>query len=239
MARRSDGEFLASYDPSAYPPVAVTVDVVILTVVAGRLSVLLIRRADPPHRGRWAIPGGFVEPRETLPTAARRELKEETGIDGSFHIEQLAAYGDPGRDPRMRVVSVAYLAMVPDLTAPVAGSDARAARVWTVADVLDSSRVPLAFDHRRILTDAVERARGKLEYTSLATTFLEEPFTLADLRRVYETVWGVPLHAANFRRKVLSTPGFVVPTGEVRGRGRAELYRRGGVTGLHPAILRP
>jgi 8-oxo-dGTP diphosphatase len=125
------------------------------------------------------------------------------------------------------------------VAAPGAGSDASEARFWPVADALDRRRVPLAFDHHRILADAVDRARAKLEYTSLATTFLDDPFTIADLRRVYETVWGVRLHAANFRRKVLSTPGFVVPTGEVRGRGRAELYRRGTVTRLHPAILRP
>jgi 8-oxo-dGTP diphosphatase len=240
--RRPDDEeraFLASYDPSAYPPVAVTVDVVILTILDGQLSVLLIRRGDHPYRGRWAIPGGFVEERENLDAAARRELKEETGIDAGVHIEQLAAYGDPDRDPRLRVVSVAYVAMLPDVAAPGAGSDASDARFWPAADALDPRRVPLAFDHHRILSDAVDRARAKLEYTSLATTFLDDPFTIADLRRVYETVWGVRLHAANFRRKVLSTPGFVVPTGEVRGRGRAELYRRGTVARLHPAILRP
>jgi 8-oxo-dGTP diphosphatase len=240
--RRSDDEeraFLASYDPSAYPPVAVTVDVVILTIVDGQLSVLLVRRGGHPHRGRWAVPGGFVEAGEKLDEAARRELQEETGIDAGVHIEQLAAYGDPGRDPRMRVVSVAYVAMVPDVTGPQAGSDASEACLWPVTDLRDRRRVPLAFDHARILADAIDRARAKLEYTSLATTFLDDPFTIADLRRVYETVWGVRLHAANFRRKVLSTPGFVVPTGEVRGRGRAELYRRGTVARLHPAILRP
>jgi 8-oxo-dGTP diphosphatase len=231
--------FLAAYDPSAYAPMAVTVDVVILTILDGQLSVLLIQRADHPYRGRWAIPGGFVEADENLDSAARRELKEETGIEAGVHIEQLAAYGDPGRDPRMRIVSVAYVAMMPDVTGPRAGSDASAARFWPLADVLERRRAPLAFDHARILADALDRARAKLEYTSLATTFLDDPFTIADLRRVYETVWGVRLHAANFRRKVLSTPGFVVPTGQVRGRGRAELFRRGTVARLHPAILRP
>jgi len=229
--------FLAGYDPSAFPPVAVTVDLVVLTVLDGRLRALLIRRADHPYRGRWAIPGGFVEERETLDAAARRELKEETGVDAGAHIEQVASYGDPGRDPRMRVVSVAYVALVPDAGVPEAGSDAAQARFWPVDELL-AGRVPLAFDHGRILADAVDRARAKLEYTSLATTFLDEPFTIADLRRVYEAVWGVRLHAANFRRKVLATPGFVVATGEVRGRGRAELFRRGAVARLHPALLR-
>jgi 8-oxo-dGTP diphosphatase len=243
MARRRPDEeeraFLAAYDPSAYAPVAVTVDVVILTILDGQLSVLLIRRGDHPYRGRWAIPGGFVEADENLDAAARRELKEEAGVEAGVHIEQLAAYGDPGRDPRLRVVSVAYVAMMPDVTGPRAGSDASDARFWPLADALNRRRVSLAFDHARILADALDRARAKLEYTSLAATFLDDPFTIADLRRVYETVWGVRLHAANFRRKVLSTPGFVVPTGEVRGRGRAELYRRGTVARLHPAILRP
>jgi 8-oxo-dGTP diphosphatase len=240
--RRPDEEeraYLASYDPSAYERVAVTVDVVILTVLHGQFCVLLIRRGGHPHRGRWAVPGGFVEAGENLDAAARRELDEETGIDAGVHIEQLATYGDPGRDPRMRVVSVAYVAMVPGVAGPRAGSDASEARLWPLTDVLDRPQVALAFDHARILADAVDRARAKLEYTSLATTFVDDPFTIADLRRVYETVWGVRLHAANFRRKVLATPGFVVPTGEVRGRGRAELYRRGTVARLHPAILRP
>lgn len=233
-----DRAFLAGYDPHAFPPVAVTVDLVILTVRGGELCVLLIRRGEPPHRGRWALPGGFVGPDETLDEAAARELDEETGIRASAHLEQLATYGDPGRDPRMRVVSVAYLALVPDLPVPVAGTDAADARFRPVKEVAGEK---LAFDHDRILAEGIERARAKLEYTGLATTFLDEPFTIADLRRVYETVWGVPLHAANFRRKVLSTPGFVEPTGEklATGRGWAELYRRGTTAHLHPAIPRP
>jgi 8-oxo-dGTP diphosphatase len=236
-----DRGFLATYDPHEFPPVAVTVDLVILTVREGELCVLLIRRGEPPQRGRWALPGGFVGPDETLDAAAARELSEETGIRAGAHLEQLATFGDPGRDPRMRVVSVAYLALVPDLPTPIAGTDASEASYRPVADLADGTAAALAFDHDRILAEGVERARGKLEYTGLATTFLDEPFTIADLRRVYETVWGVPLHAANFRRKVLSTPGFVEPTGEklATGRGWAELYRRGTTAHLHPAIPRP
>jgi 8-oxo-dGTP diphosphatase len=234
-------EFLAGYDPYAFPPVAVTVDVVILTVRQGQLCVLLIRRGAHPHRGRWALPGGFVGPHEDLDRAAQREVAEETGLDAQAHLEQLGTYGDPDRDPRMRVVSVAYLALAPDLPSPAAGTDAADARFWPVADLTGDGRPALAFDHDRILAGAVDRARAKLEYTSLATTFLEEPFTVADLRRIYQAVWGVELHPANFRRKVLSTPGFVVPTGEERatGRGWAELYQRGTTAQLHPAILRP
>ena len=234
----AEQRFLADYDPHAFPPVAVTVDVVILTVGQGQLCVLLVRRGGHPFLGSWALPGGFVRPAETLDRAADRELEEETGLATLAHLEQLATYGEPDRDPRMRVVSVAYLALVPDVPRPAAGSDASEAKLWPVADVDPGG---MAFDHARILTDAVERARAKLEYTSLAASLLPEPFTIADLRRVYEAVWGVALHPANFRRKVLATDGFVVPTGEERatGRGWAELYRRGGTAALHPALLRP
>ena len=240
MARRRSAEqqFLAEYDPHRFPPVAVTVDIVILTVRQGQLCVLLVRRGGHPFLGSWALPGGFVRPAETLDQAAHRELEEETGLSALAHLEQLATYGDPARDPRMRVVSVAYLALLPNLARPAAGSDASEARFWPVADVDPGD---MAFDHGRILADAVERARAKLEYTSLAASLLEEPFTIADLRRIYEAVWGVSLHPANFRRKVLATDGFVVPTGEERptGRGWAELYTRGGTANLHPALLRP
>ena len=243
--------FLAAYDPRTFPPVAVTVDLAVLTVRDGRLCVLLVRRGAHPYRGHWALPGGFVGSREDLDSAARRELAEETGLDAGAHLEQLASYGDPDRDPRMRVISVAYLALAADLPGPAAGTDATEARFWPITDLTttgptgtqptDTGHPALAFDHGRILGDAVDRARAKLEYTSLATTFLDEPFTIADLRRVYEAVWGVQLHPANFRRKVLSTPGLVVPTGEERatGRGWAELYTRGTTTHLQPALLRP
>ncbi|MBO0869184.1 MAG: NUDIX hydrolase, partial [Micromonosporaceae bacterium] len=178
--------FLTGYDPRAFPPVAVTVDVAILTVQQGQFCALLVRRGAHPYRGRWALPGGFVRPREDLADAAGRELVEETGLATQAHLEQLGSYGAPDRDPRMRVVSVAYLAIVPDLPHPVAGTDAAEARYRPVAELIGESAPRLAFDHSRILADAVERARAKLEYTDLATTFLDEPFTIADLRRVYE-----------------------------------------------------
>lgn len=238
MTGVDEEQFLAGYDPRQFPPVAVTVDVAILTVRSDDLCVLLVRRGVPPYQGRWALPGGFVGPAEGLDAAAQRELSEETGIATTqAHLEQLGTYGDPGRDPRMRVVSVAYLAFIPDLPLPAAGTDAADAKFWPIA----SRPSRLAFDHDRILAQAVERARAKLEYTSLATTFLDEPFTIADLRRVYQTVWGVHLHPANFRRKVLATPGFVAATGEKQptGRGWAGLFTRGTTAVLHPAILRP
>ncbi|WP_189112381.1 NUDIX hydrolase [Pilimelia terevasa] len=215
----------------------VAVDLVVLTVRDGTLAVLLVRRGIPPYRGRWALPGGFVLPDEDLPAAAARELAEETGLAGpAGHLEQLATYGRPARDPRGRVVSVAYLALLPDLPVPVAGSDAAAAR-WVPRARIGA----LAFDHARILADGVERARAKLEYTPLATAFCPPEFTVGALREVYESVWGRPLDARNFHRKVTGTPGFVVPTGgaDAGGRGRpARRYRRGPAALLHPPMLR-
>src|SRR5437868_2450221 len=246
--------FLARYDPARYPPVAVTVDVVLLTVRAGRLSVLLVQRRNHPFRGAWALPGGFVEPDDDLDGAARRELEEETGVlVAGFgesvalgHIEQLRSYGTPGRDPRMRVVSVAYVGFTTQNEPATAGSDAADVRLWAIDDLAIAGEgsddgVPLAFDHAQIISDAIERSRAKLEYTTLATAFLDEPFTLGELRRVYEAVWGEALHEGNFRRKVLSTAGFVEPTGNTAPTdGRpAALYGRGRATRLHPPILRP
>ncbi|MEV4753847.1 NUDIX hydrolase [Micromonospora sp. NPDC049559] len=224
----------------SYPPFAVTVDLVVLTVRAGELCVLLIRRGVAPYRDRWALPGGFVLVDEDLPDAARRELTEETGLpEPAGHLEQLGSYGAPGRDPRGRVVTVAYLALLPDLPVPVAGTDAAS------ADWVPVSRVPdarLAFDHDRILADGVERARAKLEYTPLATAFCPPEFTVAQLRAVYETVWAAPLDPRNFHRKVTGTPGFVAPAGRATegDRGRpAQLFRRGPAEALYPPMLRP
>jgi 8-oxo-dGTP diphosphatase len=219
------------------PSASVTVDIAVLTIHHGRLSILLVRRAAAPFAGDWALPGGFVGEDEDLDGAATRELCEETGVDLTAldampgHVEQLRSYGAPGRDPRGRVVSVAYLAMMPKASTVEAGSDAADARFWAVDDLAGDGAPRLAFDHAVIVADAVERARAKLEYTPLATSFMEEPFTLGDLRRIYEAVWGVDLPAARFRRQVLSTQGFVTPEG-------GELYRRGPAAVLHPAFLR-
>ncbi len=226
---------------------AVTADTVLLTVRNGQLSVLLIERRFAPHQGSWALPGGFVDLDEDLDAAARRELAEETGIDVEpNHLEQLRSYGSPGRDPRRRIVTVAYLAFVAVPPRPTAGDDARQARFFAIDDLAiddlgQNDGTPLAFDHAQIVADGVERARSKLEYTTLATAFVDEPFTVGELRRVYEAVWGMPLHEANFRRTVLGTPGFVEPTGETAPTdGRpAQLYRKGSATTLHPPILRP
>lgn len=218
----------------------IAVDLVLLTIRQSQLQVLLIRRGIPPFEGRWALPGGFVLPDEDLEQAARRELREETGLDpASAHLEQLATYGAPDRDPRGRVVAVAYLALLPDLPTPVAGSDAAGA-AWRPCDELTPGE--LAFDHDRILADGLERARAKLEYTPLATAFCPPEFTIADLREVYEKVWRVTIDPRNFHRKVTGAEGFVEPLGRsvARDRGRpAQLFRRGPATLLYPPLLRP
>ncbi|HAP76228.1 MAG TPA: NUDIX hydrolase [Acidimicrobiaceae bacterium] len=222
---------------------AITVDLVVLTVRGDQLQVLLVRRGAAPFKGRWALPGGFVEEREDLATAAARELREETGVaPGGAHLEQLATYGAPGRDPRGRVVSTAYLAFLPDMPQPVAGSDAAAASWVEVEALLGASPTRLAFDHTQILRDGVERARSKLEYTSLAAAFCRPEFTVAELRRIYEAVWGTPLDPRNFHRKVTSAERFIEPVGATTRRvgGRpAQLFRVGGATLLTPPLLRP
>ena len=219
------------YDPSQFPPFAVTVDIVILTMSGGTLNVLLVRRGEAPYAGMWAIPGGFKRPNETLGEAARRELVEETGVDVPSLLTQFGAYGDPGRDPRMNVVTVGYLAVLRDVGAIQAGTDAADAALTPISQVLNED-LDLAFDHLRIVRDAIERVRVELEVSGVATAFVGTTFTMAELRAVYEAIWGIQLDAANFRRSIVTEDGWVIPTGR-RARpgpagGRpAELYRAG------------
>lgn len=248
ITRKDEEKFISNYDSKDYPSFALTTDIVLLTIKAGQLSVLLVERGGHPFKGCWALPGGFVGANESADEAVFRELEEETGINlDKVHVEQIRTYTEPQRDPRMRVISTGYLALLPDLPDPVAGDDAAQARFFPVEDILapkdSSDAIELAFDHEEILKDGLERARGKLEYTPLATTFLEDPFTLADLRRVYETVWGEKIHAGNFRRKILSTQNLVESCGEkgessFEGGKRAQLYKKGSATMLQPAMLR-
>jgi 8-oxo-dGTP diphosphatase len=223
------------------PRAAVTVDLAIFTVRDAVLQVLLVTRAYQPYRGRPALPGGYVLDGETLDEAAVRELTEETGIDGrQLHLEQLRTFGDPGRDPRGRVVTVAYLALGPDLPAPQAGTDAKDA-FWRPVDRVLAEPGELAFDHAAILREALEKARWQLEYTTVAAQFCPDPFTVGDLRQVYEAVWGIRLDPSNFRRKVTRAGHFIKATGGFRvpplGRPAA-LYTRGPDRLLYPPLLR-
>ena len=198
-----------------------TVDVVIFTIREQRLQVLLVRRGIPPYQGAWAIPGGFVLDDEALEAAAARELMEETGVR-DVYLEQLYTFGDPGRDPRGRVVTVAYFALIRSDQQVAAGSDAAEARWWPA-----DAPPPLAFDHDRILAYAIERLRNKLEYTTVGFQLLPERFTLGELQAVYEAVLGRPLDKRNFRRK-LELLDILLPLAEHRTAGRARparLYR--------------
>ncbi|MEV6774830.1 NUDIX hydrolase [Streptomyces syringium] len=225
------------------PPVLLTVDLVVLTLREGRLCVLLVGRGEDPFQGMLALPGGFLNHAgEEILDAAHRELSEETALAaGLVHLEQLATYGNAGRDPRGRVVSVAHLAIAPGLPEPVAGTDAMDA-AWFPAEAVLSGEVELAFDHRRIVTDGIERARTKLEVSALATAFCGELFTIAELQQVYEAVWGTELDTRNFYRKVQAVKGFIIPVGSGRrttGGRPARLYRAGPQTVLFPPLTRP
>jgi 8-oxo-dGTP diphosphatase len=229
--KTSTGSTPSDYDPSQFPAFAVTVDVVILTMSGGMLHVVLVRRGEAPFEGMWAIPGGFKRPAETLDEAAKRELREETGVDAASVLAQFGAYGDPGRDPRMNVVTIGYLAVLRDVGDVVAGTDAADAALTPVSDVLNG-KLQLAFDHQQIVRDAIERIRVELEASGMATAFVGTTFTMAELRTVYEAIWGVQLDAANFRRSILAEEGWVIPTGRrarpgATGGRPAELYRAG------------
>jgi ADP-ribose pyrophosphatase YjhB (NUDIX family) len=199
----------------------VTVDIVIFTLREGSLQVLLVKRGVPPFEGQYAIPGGFIRGDESLEEAALRELHEETGVRNVF-LEQLYTFGDPKRDPRGQVITVAYYALIAsDKLSLVAGADAAEAQ-WFPA----SSVPPLAFDHKSILDYALERLRNKLEYTTVGFQLLPEKFTLGELQAVYEVILGRPLDKRNFRRK-LALLGILKPLREWQRTGRkpAQLFR--------------
>lgn len=204
-----------------HPHPAVTTDVVMFTIEDDELKVLLIRRGADPFKNSWALPGGFVDIEEDLDAAALRELEEETGVTGVY-LEQLYTFGDPGRDPRERVITVAYYALAPiDRLSVRAASDARDVR-WFPLDRLP----PLAFDHGRIVALAQRRLAAKLDYSTIALQFMPSRFTLGELQKVYELIRGEPLDKRNFRKRVLAY-GCVELTGEQRRNGNhrpARLY---------------
>jgi len=236
----SEAAFLASYDASAFERPSVSVDVALLSVVDGALYTLILRRAEHPSRGKWSLPGGFVRMEESLDRAAVRVLSEKAGT-GPVFLEQLYTFGDPRRDPRTRVISVAYVALVDRARfAAAAGkqrselSVARLTVPWEgetggpveLSDEMGAS-LPLAFDHAEILGMAVKRLRGKLDYTPIGFQLLPESFTLLDLQRVHETVLGRPLNKDSFRRRMLAS-GQLEATGAAQkdvDHRPAELYR--------------
>lgn len=225
---------------SEHPIFSVTADVVAFALHGAELSVLLVERGLPPHEGRWALPGGFVDEGEDLEAAARREVAEETGLRlHHLPFSQLGAYGAPDRDPRGRVVSVVHVVVVPPGSSPTAADDAADARWRSLSELGDHG--PLAFDHDVILEHALRWLDRCLEQTDLAAGFLPEEFTVAELREVYEAAWGRTLDPGNFQRKVTGADGFLVESGRrpARGRGRpATLYRRGSAGSMWPPLSR-
>lgn len=200
--------------------IRVAVDIVLLTIRENALQVLLIKRGIPPYRGSYALPGGFVLNDESLEQAALRELSEESGTT-DVYLEQLYSFGETDRDPRGRIVSVAYYALIGSDKAPLrAGSDATDAR-WFSAEELPK----LAFDHEKIVEYAVTRLRNKLEYTSVGFQLLPSKFTLSELQQVYEVILGRELDKRNFRRKIEALK-LVRPLREMQRTGRkpARLY---------------
>ncbi len=202
-----------------YP--AIAVDMIIFTMGDDDLQVLLVQRRGQPFAGQWAFPGGFVDPDESLDAAAVRELREETAVS-DIYLEQLYTFGEPQRDPRGRVISVAYFALVRQPPAVTSGDDAADAQ-WFPLQALP----PLAFDHATILDYALERVRNKVEYTNIVYSLLPATFTLTELQRTYEIILGRQIDKRNFRKKI-SSLDLVVPTGDVRRDGAhrpAKLYR--------------
>jgi 8-oxo-dGTP diphosphatase len=209
---------------SDYPQPSVTVDLVIFTIAADDLKVLLIRRGVEPFLGKWALPGGFVGIDESLDAAAARELQEEVGVTG-IYLEQLYTFGAPERDPRGRVISVAYFALIDaERQQIVAASDAASAQWHSIFDRRIGTR--LAFDHDKILDCAIWRLRNKIEWTTVGYELLPRKFTLSELQRVYEIILQRPVDKRNFRKKVLGQ-GRIIELNETRSDGAhrpARLY---------------
>lgn len=232
--QNDEAAFLASYDPKAFDPIAVTVDVALVAADGDALQCLLIQREQHPAQGRWALPGGFVASGESLEATARRVLKEKAGVEGVY-LEQLYTFGAPKRDPRMRIITVAYYALV-DAARLAASGRTQVARLsvpWegetggAVSAEVDGAEVPMAFDHDLILGKVVQRMRGKLDYSPIGFQLLPEAFTLRQLQQVHEAVLARHVNKDSFRRRMLAS-GQLEATGERQedvGHRPAELYR--------------
>jgi 8-oxo-dGTP diphosphatase len=238
-AETDESRFLADYDPNAFERLSVAVDVALVSAFDGHLYTLLTRRREHPHKDRWSLPGGFVGPSESLDDAAARTLRDKAGLSNVF-LEQLYTFGDPHRDPRTRVISVAYYALIekarfvntaargdavitPRLRVPWRGETGGAVHPIGA----DGHDLPLAFDHADILGVAVKRLRGKLDYAPIGFQLLGETFTLLDLQRVHETVLGRTLNKDSFRRRMLAS-GLLKATGRAQQgveHRPAELFR--------------
>ncbi len=205
-----------------YPHPAVTTDIVIFTIRQDELKVLLIKRALPPHKNQWALPGGFIKMEESLEEGARRELEEETGVTGVY-LEQLYTFGRPDRDPRERVITVAYYALIAsDELEPKAASDAENVSWFGLKELPD-----LAFDHKEILKMAHKRLITKLDYSTIAFQLMPTEFTLSELQHVYEVILREQIDKRNFRKRILSL-NLIKDTGKERKAGAhrpAKLYR--------------
>ncbi len=234
---RSEQAFLASYDASEFPHPSLAVDVVLLTVSSQFLEVALVQRTEHPQLGHWALPGGFVGIRESLDAAAKRVLAVKAGLKDVF-LEQLYTFGAPKRDPRTRVVTVAYYALVHPARLTASERPELLLGVLRVpwsgeaggpVEVLDADGkvLPLAFDHTEIIGMAVKRIRGKLDYAPIGFRLLPPRFTLRDLQAIHETILGKTLNKDSFRRRMLAS-GQLEATGEREetvGHRPAELYR--------------
>jgi 8-oxo-dGTP diphosphatase len=239
MATDAEAEFLATYDPGQFDKPSVTADVVLIGIQADALRTVLVRRIHHPDLGRWALPGGFVRLDEDLNTAAARVLREKAGIE-NVYLEQLYTFGRPQRDPRMRIISVAYFALVPRAVLDAVAAT-ETTRLFTITadpntDVAESIEirdergrtVKTAFDHRAIIAMALTRLRGKLAYAPVGFEFLPKRFTLYQLQRVHEIILNTRVNKDSFRRKVLAS-GDIEPTGELQDvvdHRPAALYRR-------------
>jgi len=210
-----------SYNPNDYDRPSVTTDILIFAIDNGALKILLINRKEWPYQGQWAIPGGFVQIDEDVEATAHRELLEETGVK-NVYLEQLKTFGDPDRDPRMRVITVAYIALLPSSNIHVEASGDAAEAKWFSVEELPE----LAFDHKNIVETGLDRLRGKIRYSNIVFALMKDKFTLSQLQETYEIILGHKLDKRNFRKKML-TLNILEPTNkkEVGPHRPSTLYR--------------